>query len=153
MSDLPILQKVVRADEQFFWNTTGSLADVKYNPAYWFLTLITLGMFSIALYYKRIFTSYSLTNKRLIVISGIFTKSVDEIELFRVVDSVANQSMIDVWADIGDVTVTSTDKTGTIVMKKVPNPHYLRDTLRRQYMQARQSKGAVLIESLNSQQI
>ena len=151
MSDFPILQKVIRGDEQFFWNATGSLADVKYNPWYWFLTLITLGMFLVALYYKRIYTSYSLTNKRLIVISGIFTKSVDEIELFRVIDSVANQSMIDVWADIGDITISSSDKTGTIVMKKVPNPHYLRDTLRRQYMQARQSKGTVLLETLGKE--
>ena len=150
MSDFPILQKVIRADEQFFWNTTGSLADVKYNPLYLFLTLITLGIFLIALYYKRIYTSYSLTNKRLLIISGIFTKTVDEIELFRVTDSTANQSMIDVWADIGDVTVSSSDKTGTIVMHKVPNPHYLRDTLRRQYMQARQSKGTVLLETLNT---
>ena len=148
MSDFPILQKVVRADEQFFWNATGSLADVKYNPWYWFLTLITFGLFLVSLYYKRIYTSYSLTNKRLIIISGIFSKSVDEIELFRVVDSVADQSMIDVWADIGDVTVTSSDQTGSIVMRKVPNPHYLRDTLRRQYMQARQSKGTVLLETL-----
>ena len=149
MSDFPILQKVIRADEQFFWNITGSLADVKYNPLYWFLTAITLGMFLVALYYKRIFTSYSLTNKRLLIISGIFTKSVDEIELFRVTDSVAEQSMIDTWADIGNVTVSSTDKTGTIVMQKIPNPHYIRDTLRRQYMMARQAKGAVLVESLN----
>lgn len=148
MSDFPILQKVIRADEQFFWNTTGSLADVKYNPLYWFLTLITLGLFLVMLYYKRIYTSYSLTNKRLLIVSGIFSKNVDEIELFRVVDSVADQTMIDVWADIGNVTVTSSDQTGTIVMKKVPNPHYLRDTLRRQYMQARSSKGTVLLETL-----
>ena len=150
MSDFPILQKVIRADEQFFWNTTGSLADVKYNPLYWFLILITFGFFLLALYYKRIYTSYSLTNKRLLIISGIFTKSVDEIELFRVTDSVADQSMIDMWADIGNVTISSSDKTGNIVMRKVPNPHYLRDTLRRQYMQARQSKGTVLLETLNS---
>lgn len=148
MSDFPILQKVIRADEQFFWNVTGSLADVKYNPVYWFLILITLGIFLIALYYKRVYTSYSLTNKRLIIVSGIFSKSVDEIELFRVVDSVSNQSMIDVWADIGDVTISSSDQTGTIVMKKVPNPHYLHDTLRRQYMQARNAKGTVLLETL-----
>ena len=148
MSDFPILQKVIRGDEQFFWNATGSLADVKYNPLYWLLTIVTFGVFLILLYYKRVYTSYSLTNKRLIIISGIFTKSVDEIELFRVVDSVADQSMIDVWADIGDVTISSSDQTGTIIMKKVPNPHYLRDTLRRQYMQARQSKGTVLLETL-----
>lgn len=149
MSDFPILQKVVRADEQFFWNATGSLADVKYNPFYWILTVVTFGIFLIALYYKRIYTSYSLTNKRLLIISGILTKSVDEIELFRITDSVANQSLIDMWSDIGDVTISSSDKTGTIVMRKVPNPHYLRDTLRRQYTLARQSKGTVLLETLN----
>ena len=148
MSDYPILQKVIRPDEQFFWSVTGSLADVKYNPLYWFLTIITLGMFLVSLYYKRVYTSYSLTNKRLLIISGIFTKSVDEIELFRVIDSVTNQSFIDLWADIGDITVSSSDKTGTIVMKKVPNPHYLRDTLRRQYMIARSAKGTVLLETL-----
>ena len=150
MSDFPVLQKVIRSDEQFFWNATGSLADVKYNPWYWFLTLITLGMFLVALYYKRIYTSYSLTNKRLLIISGIISKSVDEIELFRITDSVTEQNFIDIWADIGNVTVTSSDKTGTIVMKKVPNPHYLRDTLRRQYMQARSSKGPVLLETLGN---
>ncbi len=149
MSDLPILQKVIRSDEQFFWNVTGSLADFKYNPLYWFLTLITFGLFLISLYYKRTYTSYSLTNKRLLVISGIFAKSVDEIELFRITDSVTNQSFIDLWADIGNITVSSTDKTGVVVMSKVPNPHYLRDTLRRQYMIARSAKGTVLLETLN----
>ena len=149
MSDLPILQKVIRSDEQFFWNVTGSLADFKYNPVYWFLTIITFGLFLVSLYYKRVYTSYSLTNKRLLIISGIFTKSVDEIELFRITDSVTDQSMLDLWADIGSITVSSSDKTGTIVMRKVPNPHYLRDTLRRQYMIARSAKGTVLLETLN----
>ena len=152
MSDLAILQRVVRTDEQFFWNTTGSLADVKYNPFYWFLTLITMGLFLLVLYCKRVYTSYSLTDKRLLIISGIFTKSVDEIELFRVTDSVASQSILEGWANIGSVTVSSSDKTGTIVMKKIPNPHYVRDTLRHQYTQARQAKGTVLLETLNSGQ-
>lgn len=149
MSDFSVLQKVVRPDEQFFWNTTGSLADVKYNPLYWVLTVITLGLFLLLLYFKRIYTSYSLTDKRLLIVSGILSKSIDEIELFRVTDSVAEQSIFDRWADIGNVVVSSSDKTGNIVMKKVPNPHYLRDTLRRQYTIARQAKGTVLLETLN----
>ncbi len=150
MSDFPILQKVIRADEQFYWNVTGSIADVKFNPLYWFLTLITCGFFLISLYYKRVFTSYSLTDKRLLIISGIFSKKVDEIELFRITDSTTDQSMIDMWADIGDITVTSTDFTGTIVMRKIPNPYQVRDSLRKQYMAARQTKGTVLMETLNS---
>lgn len=150
MSDYPILQKVVRSDEQFFWNVTGSIADVKYNPWYWFLTVITFGIFLISLYYKRIFTSYSLTDKRLLIVSGIFTKKVDEIELFRITDSTTEQGVIDMWADLGDITVSSTDFTGTIVMRKIPNPYQIRDSLRKQYMAARQAKGTVLMETLNS---
>ena len=149
MSDFPILQKVIRPDEQFFWNVTGSLSDVKYNPWYWFLTIITLGIFLLALYFKRIYISYSLTNRRLLIISGILSKSVDEIELFRITDSIATQGLFDMWADIGNVEVSSSDKTGNITLKKVPHPHYLRDTLRQQYTIARQAKGTVLLETLN----
>jgi hypothetical protein len=106
-------------------------------------------MFIPALYYKRTFTSYSLTSKRLLIISGIFTKNVDEIELFRITDSTTDQSFIDVWADIGDVTINSSDLTGQIVMRKVPNPYYVRDTLRNQYIKVRQTSGTVLMETLN----
>lgn len=149
MADLTILRKVLRSDEQFFWHVTGSIADLKYNPWYWFLTIITLGMFVPALYYKRTFTSYSLTSKRLLIISGIFTKNVDEIELFRITDSTTDQSFIDVWADIGDVTINSSDLTGQIIMRKIPNPYYVRDTLRNQYIKVRQTSGTVLMETLN----
>ena len=71
MADLTILRQVLRSDEQFFWHVTGSIADLKYNPLYWFLTIITLGFFIPALYYKRTFTSYSLTSKRLLIISDV----------------------------------------------------------------------------------
>ena len=150
MSDLNVLRKVLRSDEHFFWHVTGSIADLKYNPLYWFLIIITLGMFIPCLYYKRIFTSYALTDKRLLIISGIFTKTVDEVELFRITDSVTNQSFIDVWADIGDVIINSSDLTGQVIMRKIPNPYYIRDTLRNQYTKIRQSSGTVLLETLNA---
>ena len=38
----------------------------------------------------------------------------------------------------------------TIVMHKIPNPYQIRDSLRKQYMAARQNKGTVLMETLNS---
>lgn len=150
MSDLSVLRKVLRSDEHFFWHTTGSIADLRYNPLFWILTIVTLGMFVPCLYYKRIYTSYALTDKRLLIISGIFTKTVDEIELFRVTDSVTNQTFIDVWADIGDITINSSDLTGQITMRKIPNPYYIRDTLRNQYTKIRQTSGTVLLETLNA---
>ena len=149
MNNYDIIRSVINNDEEFIWNVTGSIADVKYNPVYWVLTLITCGFFLVFLYYKRVFRSYILTNQRLIVITGIFSKSVDEIELFRIVNSSTTQSLIDIWAGLGNIEIDSTDMTGSVRMYKIPNPHYVRDSLRKQYTVARQKKGTVVLESLS----
>lgn len=145
-----IIQSIIDQDETFIWEVTGSIRDVKYNPFYLILTIVTCGIFLIALYYYRTYHSYVLTSQRLVIISGILSKDVDEIELFRIVDSSASQSMIDLWADIGDIYVNSTDKTGFIKMHKIANPHVVRDSLRKYYMASRQKKGTVVLESLSS---
>lgn len=145
-----IIQSIIDKDETFIWEVTGSIRDVKFNLFYLFLTIITCGIFLIALRYNRIYHSYVLTSQRLVIISGIFSKDVDEIELFRIVDSSASQSMIDVWADVGDIYINSTDKTGLLKMHKIREPHKVRDSLRKQYMAARQKKGTVILESLSS---
>ena len=150
MRNYDIIKNVINTDEEFIWNVTGSIADVKYNPLYWALTLLTCGIFLIALHYKRIFHSFVLTNQRLIIISGIFSKHVDEIELFRIVNSSASQSLIDIWANLGTIVLDSTDMTGSLVMRKIPNPHFVRDSLRKQYTLARQKKGTVMLESLSA---
>lgn len=143
-----IIRSIVNPDEEFLWNVTGSIADVKYNPLYWVFTICTLGIFLIALYLKRVYRTYVLTNQRLIIISGIISKNVDEIELFRIIDSSAEQSLIDIWANIGTIYVNSTDLTGRIRMVKIPNPHFVRDSMRQAYTLARQKKGTVVLESL-----
>lgn len=143
-----IIRSIVNPDEEFLWNVTGSIADVKYNPLYWVLTVLTLGLFLIGLYLKRVYRTYVLTNQRLIVISGIISKNVDEIELFRIIDSSAEQSLIDIWSNLGTIYVNSTDLTGRIQMKKIPNPHFVRDSMRQAYTLSRQKKGTVVLESL-----
>lgn len=148
MRNYDIIRNIINPDEEFIWNVTGSIADIKYNPVYWLLTIVTLFIFPIALYYKRIYRSYVLTNQRLIVITGIFSKAVDEIELFRIVNSSTDQSLVDIWANLGNIAVDSTDMTGSVYMRKIPNPHYVRDALRQQYTIARQKKGTVVLESL-----
>ncbi|MDR2901934.1 MAG: PH domain-containing protein [Lactobacillales bacterium] len=145
-----IIQSIINPDEEFIWSVTGSIRDIKFNPLYWILIVVTLGLFIPVLYYKRVYRTFVLTNQRLIIITGIFSKFVDEIELFRIVDTKTNQSLIDIWSNIGDIIVNSTDKTGTIVMPKIANPHYVRDSLRQFYTMARQKKGTVVLESLGT---
>ncbi|MBQ7413720.1 MAG: PH domain-containing protein [Alphaproteobacteria bacterium] len=151
MNNENIIRNIINNDEDFIWHVTGSIADVQYNPVYWILTVLTLGIFLIALKLKRIYRSYILTNQRLIIITGILSKTVDEIELFRIVNSSTTQSMIDVMANLGTISIDSTDMTGSICMYKIPNPHMVRDALRKQYTIARQKKGTVVLESLSGQ--
>lgn len=147
MKDADIVQNLIAPNENFIWDTTGSIADIRINPLYWILTVITLGLFIIILFYKRVFKHYILTDQRLIIITGILGKHIDEVELLRVVDSKTNQSFCDRWVDIGDIILDSTDRTGQIVMEKVPHPYYLRDTLRQAYANARKNKDFVMLES------
>ncbi len=145
-----IVNSLLDEDELFIWEVTGSVKDVRYNPFYLLLTIVTLGLFLLILYYRRVYHSYILTSQRLVIISGIFSKDVDEIELFRVVDSSTSQSLIDMWANLGDIYVNSTDKTGYIMMHKIANPHEVRDALRKCYVSARQKKGTMVLENISS---
>ncbi len=172
MSDDRILNQVVRPDEHFYWTVTGSIRDLKFQPLTWlivialiaaFLPMARHGLFiawfwlNIAvvsliplIYCKRVFNSYTLTDKRLIIVSGILTKHVDEIELFRIVDSTATQSIIDTWVDLGTIQIVSEDMTGTVYMRKVPRPNQLRENLRLAYMAARNEKGTLIMENVNA---
>jgi len=141
-----ILQAMLETNEEFFWEVTGSTADWKYNPVFVLLTVFTLGLFLFGLKLYRQYHSYILTSSRFIIISGILGRQVDEIELFRIVDSRTVQSLIDRWVDLGEIVISSTDMTGMVHMKKIPHPHVVRDSLRQAYRQARAERGTVVLE-------
>ena len=149
MKNEKILRNVLEKDEKFYWQVTGSVADWKYNPIFLILTICTLGLFLFVVKLIRQYSCYTLTSTRLIIISGILGKRVDEIELFRIVNSVSTQGPIERMANIGNIQIDSTDKTGLINMKKIPYPHEVRDTIRDAYMAARDKRGTVLLENFS----
>ena len=146
MRNEDILASILTDEEEFIWQVTGSLADWKYNPLLLIMTIATCGLFLIVLYFIRTYRSYALTTTRLIVISGILGRNVDEIELFRVIDSSVNQNFFDRFAQIGNISVESTDKTGAVVMRKIEDPYRVRDALRWAYRSARAQRGTVVLE-------
>ncbi len=146
MKNEEILQGMLASGERFFWQVTGSIRDWKYNPLYWALALFSFGLFLFALYLYRTYSYYVLTSTRLIVISGILGRKVDEIELFRIIDSKTTQTLVDRWANLGNIQISSTDRTGVALMKKIPEPHLVRDALRQAYTEARSQRGTVVLE-------
>ena len=87
---------------------------------------------------------YEITSERLIVRRGIIFKSIDEIELYRVKDVRMDFTLLNQWAGIGNICVTSSDETtrvGDLVMRNIDKAQTRREELRRLVDAARQKRG------------
>jgi membrane protein YdbS with pleckstrin-like domain len=85
---------------------------------------------------------YVVTTQRVRVIAGIFSKDIQEIELFRVKDTAANQSFFLRLFGLGTITIVSGDERHPrIVLSGVPQAIELREKLREEVMTLRQRFG------------
>jgi uncharacterized membrane protein YdbT with pleckstrin-like domain len=87
---------------------------------------------------------YEITPERLIVRRGIVFKSIDEIELYRVKDVRIDFTLLNQWAGIGNICVSSSDETtriGELVMRHVAHAQPRREELRRLVDAARRKRG------------
>ncbi len=85
---------------------------------------------------------YVVTTQRVRVISGIFSKDIQEIELFRVKDTMAHQSFFLRLFGLGTITVISGDERHPrLILSGVPDAIELREKLRQEVMTLRQRFG------------
>lgn len=89
-------------------------------------------------------TTYELNAERLILHKGILRKSIDEIELYRVKDVRIDFTIINQMADIGTITITSSDETtrdGALTIRDVTQARARREKLRELVDAARRQRG------------
>ncbi|MGH9361214.1 MAG: PH domain-containing protein, partial [Thermoanaerobaculia bacterium] len=95
--------------------------------AVWAVCLVV----ALVAYVKLRATKYTLSSERLRVTTGIFSTETDDIELRRVRDLVVRCPFFLRLLGLGDVVVTSTDRTNPVLtLHAVPRPHDLQGTLR-----------------------
>lgn len=88
-------------------------------------------------------TTYEVTPERIIIRRGIFNKSIDEIELYRVKNIRIDFSLINQWADIGTISILSSDETtrdAPLVIPHVDAARRRREELRTLVDAARQKR-------------
>jgi uncharacterized membrane protein YdbT with pleckstrin-like domain len=103
------------------------------------LAILTLGW----KWLENMASRYDLCEDRLVVRRGIFMKSIDEVELYRVKDVRLNFSLINQLAGIGKVTITSSDETtrsAPLVLADIENAQRRREELRALVDKARQQR-------------
>ncbi|MEA2490457.1 MAG: hypothetical protein QOH21_2249 [Acidobacteriota bacterium] len=84
-------------------------------------------------------TMYTITNQRVLIEQGVFTKSVDEIDLRYVDDSQFMQTFFDRLLGIGNVTLISSDKTTPrYVLRSIKDPRAVREIIRAEAYQSSQ---------------
>jgi len=108
------------------------------------LCLVGVGLIIVLIkWIENIATTYEITEDRLILRKGIFVKSIDEVELYRVKDVRLDFTLINQWANIGTITITSSDettRTAPLVIRDVDNANGRREDLRRLVEVARQKR-------------
>ncbi|MGF7146848.1 putative membrane protein YdbT with pleckstrin-like domain [Sphingomonas zeicaulis] len=108
------------------------------------LCLVGIGLLIVAWkWLANLATIYELTDDRLILHKGIFAKSIDEIELYRVKDIRIDFTLINQWAGIGTISITSSDETtrnGPLVIRDVEDARARREKLRLLVDAARQKR-------------
>ena len=108
------------------------------------LCLVGIGLIIILVkWIQNLATTYEVTPDRLIIRRGIFIKSIDEIELYRVKDIRIDFSLINQWADIGTISILSSDETTRDAPLEIPHvdaARRRREELRRLVDEARQKR-------------
>lgn len=112
--------------------------------AQWPLLLTALALLAILwTWVENLAARFDVCPDRLIVRRGIFLKSLDEIELYRVKDIRLDFSLVNQVAGIGTITVTSSDETTRsepLALRNVERAQQRREELRRLVEAARQKR-------------
>jgi uncharacterized membrane protein YdbT with pleckstrin-like domain len=108
----------------------------------WSLTIVAVlvlaASFVIGLVLLRS-TRYTVTNQRVLIEKGLLTKSLNEIDMRLIDDTVFFQSFLQRILGIGQVTVMSSDKnTPVYVLRGIADPRGVREMIRTHSYQASQ---------------
>ncbi|MEI9849613.1 MAG: PH domain-containing protein [Sphingomonas sp.] len=117
------------------------------------LCLVGVGLIIVLVkWIANLATTYEVTGDRLILHKGILVKSIDEIELYRVKDVRIDFTVINQIADIGTITITSSDETtrdGALVIRDVMQARARREKLRELVNAARLTRGVREIDMVH----
>src|SRR5262245_49166353 len=106
------------------------------------LTVLAVGIVVVR-WVQNLTARFEITDQRLIIHRGIIFKSVDEIELYRIKDVRIDFTLINQIANIGTLSVSSSDETtrdGDLVIPHVEKARARREELRRLVDSARQKR-------------
>jgi membrane protein YdbS with pleckstrin-like domain len=131
-------------DEMIMWigHSTQAVHWVAYTICFLFFWLLFPLVIAYYLYKDTNNLTYVITDQRLRVYSGVFVKRIDDVELFRVKDTIYIKPFILGQFGFSDIELLTSDPTwGDSKIKGVKNGRILREKIRKIVNAARDKKG------------
>ena len=95
------------------------------------------------------FTKYILTEEKLIINTGFFAKTEEEIRLYRMTDFSVNQGLFQRIFRVGNIKISSSDNMqGEFTIRDIKKPYEVKEMLSDMVEKERQKKGIVTNEFL-----
>lgn len=86
--------------------------------------------------------SYAITNERLKIVKGMFSRDVENFELIRIQDIDLSQGVHERVMGIGDVAIKGHDASSPeVVLRNVKSPEAVYESLRKAWLEARKRHG------------
>ncbi len=79
------------------------------------LTLITLGLALIYYALRRLGTSYRITTTRIVIERGVFSKALEQIDIYRITDYVVERPFGQRLLGTGNLVIEAMDKTTPVI--------------------------------------
>lgn len=121
----------------------GTLQRLPYPIDYALNFIAFLGMLYLII---RLSERFVLTEDRLLIRKGILFRSEDEIELYRVMDVRSRRGPIQFLLNVGNVTVMSSDASGTVVLRGIFRATRVRDLIRKRAEDCKSRRGFRVLE-------
>jgi uncharacterized membrane protein YdbT with pleckstrin-like domain len=132
-------------EERVLWTGHPSHAkDLGYHILCWLVSPLVFPLFmSLARYLQTRFTRFEITSERIRITVGVFSRHMEELELYRVKDtSVLEPFLLRVWFKLGHLVLRTSDPSNPLlVIPAIANVHHLREELRGCVEKIRAAKG------------
>jgi uncharacterized membrane protein YdbT with pleckstrin-like domain len=113
-----------------------------------FLLLFTAGLAAIWLYFRRGGVRYKITTQRVVIDRGIFSKTMEQLDLYRINDFTVDRPFGQRLLGTGNIRLTTFDKTTPIVTLEHLKTDVVKlyETLRVAVETAKQSRGVRVLD-------
>ena len=113
------------------------------------LALLTLGVFWLVLWLRRVWTLYRITSQRIEVRTGVLDRRRETIELFRIQDFEIQEPLFLRLRGAGNIVVRSMDAAeGEMTLRAVPGVQEVYETLRSTAIDERERHRVRLLEGM-----